>query len=50
MSIVDKAIAAITPPESEEQRLEARQRAQSAVRPGDWLSMILDNQKRGQSH
>jgi hypothetical protein len=46
MSIVDKAIAAITPPESEEQRLEARQRAQSAAQPGDWLSLILEHHQQ----
>jgi hypothetical protein len=46
MSIVDKAIAAITPPESEEQRLEARQKARSAAQPGDWLSMVLDHHQQ----
>jgi len=43
MSIVDKVIAAVTPPESEEQRLEARNKAHAAAEPGDWLSQILDH-------
>jgi hypothetical protein len=43
MSIVDKVIAAVTPPESEEQRLAARRTAQAAATPGDWLSQILDH-------
>jgi hypothetical protein len=42
MSIVDKVIAAVTPPESEESRQEARQKARTAAVPGDWLSLILD--------
>lgn len=43
MSIVDKVIAAVTPPESDEQRLEARNKANAAATPGDWLSQILDH-------
>lgn len=43
MSIFDKAIAAITPPESEEKRAEARAKARAAAKPGDWLSLILDH-------
>ncbi len=43
MSIVDKVIAAVTPPESDEARAEARQKARAAARPGDWLSQILDH-------
>lgn len=41
MSILDKAIAAVTPPESDEARAEARAKANAAATPGDWLSMIL---------
>ena len=41
MSVLDKVIAAVTPPESEESRREARAKAQAAAKPGDWLSMIL---------
>jgi hypothetical protein len=43
MSLLDKVISAITPPESEEKRAEARQTARSAAAPGDWLSLILDH-------
>lgn len=45
MSVVDSLIAAITPPESEEARAEARAKAQSLARPGDWLSLILDHHR-----
>jgi hypothetical protein len=41
MSIIDKVIAAVTPPESEEARREARARAEAAAMPGDWLSLVL---------
>ncbi len=43
MSILDKAIAAITPPVSEEKRAEARAKARAAAIPGDWLSQALDH-------
>jgi len=43
MSIIDKAIAAITPPVSDEKRQEARAKARAAAQPGDWLSQILDH-------
>ncbi len=41
MSIVDKVIAAVTPPESEEKRREARAKARAASGEGDWLAQIL---------
>ena len=43
MSVIDKFIAAVTPPESDEARLEAREKANEAAAPGDWLSQILDH-------
>lgn len=43
MSILDKAIAAITPPVSDEKRAEAHAKARSAAEPGDWLSQVLDH-------
>jgi hypothetical protein len=43
MSILDKVVAAVTPPESEDARKEARAKARGAARPGDWLSMVLDH-------
>lgn len=45
MSILDKAIAAVTPPESEEARAEARAKAEAAAHPGDWLSLILEHHR-----
>jgi len=43
MSIVDKVIAAVTPPESEKDRAKARAEATAAAEPGDWLSLVLDH-------
>jgi len=43
MSIIDRFIAAITPPESEEARLRARTQATEAAKPGDWLDQILQH-------
>ena len=46
MSLLDKAIAAVTPPESQEARQRARADAEAAATPGDWLSLILDHHRR----
>ena len=43
MSIVDKVLGAITPPEKEEDRAEATAKARAAAGQGDWLSMALDH-------
>ncbi len=43
MSILDRFIAAVTPPESAEARLEARTKATHAAMPGDWLDQILQH-------
>jgi Hemerythrin HHE cation binding domain len=43
MSIIDKVIAAVTPPESEEARRDARVKAQAAASPGDWLWLVLSH-------
>ena len=43
MSMVDKVIAAVTPPESDEARAEARATARAAAVPGGWLAMVLDH-------
>lgn len=45
MSVIDKLVAAVTPPESEEARAEATAKAQATARPGDWLSQILDHHR-----
>lgn len=41
MSVLDKVIAAVTPPESDEARAKARAEAERVAMPGDWLSQIL---------
>jgi hypothetical protein len=46
MSIIDKVVAAVTPPESEEARREARAKAKAAARPGDWLFMVLQHHEQ----
>lgn len=43
MSILDKVVAVVTPPESEDARKEARAKAKAAASPGDWLSMVLQH-------
>lgn len=43
MSIVDKIIGAVTPPESDEARADATRKARDAASPGDWLSLALDH-------
>lgn len=43
MSILDKAIAAVTPPVSDEKRAEAHAAARAVAEPGDWLSQVLDH-------
>ncbi len=45
MTIVDKVIAAVTPPESDEARAEARAKARATAgkNPGGWLAQILDH-------
>jgi len=43
MSIVDKAIAAITPPESDNARVEATAKARAAAVHGTWFALVLDH-------
>jgi hypothetical protein len=43
MSILDKVVAAVTPPESEESRRKARAKARAASEGQDWLGLILDH-------
>jgi hemerythrin superfamily protein len=46
MSILDKVVAAVTPPESEEDRKEARAKARQVARPGDWLAMVVQHHEQ----
>jgi hypothetical protein len=41
MSLIDKVVAAVTPPESEEKRREARAKARAAAGQHDWLGQVL---------
>jgi len=45
MSVIDKVVAAITPPESAEDRVNARHQAELLAQPGDWLSMVLEHHR-----
>lgn len=46
MSVIDKALAAITPQSSEERRAEATKKSRAAASPGDCLSMALDHHEQ----
>ncbi|MDB5690196.1 MAG: hypothetical protein JWL91_2072 [Sphingomonas bacterium] len=46
MSFLDKVIGAVTPPESEETRLKARDRARVERPPGHWLTTIIDHHEQ----
>jgi hypothetical protein len=41
MSLLDRVVGAVTPPESDEARREARTKARAAAGHGDWLSLVL---------
>lgn len=43
MSVIDKALAAVTPQPSLEKRAEATAKARAAAEEGDWLSLALDH-------
>lgn len=43
MSVIDKVLGALTPPESDEARQQATAKARAAAAPGDWLTMALDH-------
>jgi len=43
MSIIDKIVAAVAPPESDEERKEARDRARTAAANCEWLQTVLDH-------
>ena len=45
MSLLDKMVAAVTPMESEEARIEARDQATAVAQSGDWLSMVLEHHR-----
>jgi hemerythrin superfamily protein len=43
MSLIDRVVAAVTPPESQEKRAAARAKARAAAGENDWLAMILQH-------
>jgi hypothetical protein len=43
ISVIDKALAAVTPQPSEEKRAEATRKARAIAAPSDWLSLALDH-------
>ena len=43
MSIIDKVVAAVTPPESDDARMKARATARSVAQPNDWRSSVIDH-------
>ena len=46
MSVIDKALAAITPQPNAEKRAEATGKAREAASAGDWLSLALDHHEQ----
>jgi len=49
MSILDKVVAAVTPLETDQQRAEARAKAQEAAVDGGWLSLVIGHHKQIES-
>lgn len=45
MSILDKVVAAVTPPESDSARAEAHAKAVATAEPGDFLTIALEHHK-----
>jgi hemerythrin superfamily protein len=46
MSLIDRVVAAVTPPESQQKREEARAKARAVAGENDWLAMILQHHER----
>src|SRR5579871_6183136 len=46
MSLIERLVAAVTPMESKEQRLEGRKRARAVAGRNDWLCQILDHHEQ----
>jgi hemerythrin superfamily protein len=46
MSIIDKAIAAVTPPETQGMRARAREKALSVAEPGSWLAQVIHHHQQ----
>jgi hypothetical protein len=46
MSLIDKVVAAVIPPESEEKSRDARAKARAAAGQNDWLARVLDHHEQ----
>jgi hypothetical protein len=46
MSLIDRVVAAVTPPESQQKRGAARAKARAAAGENDWLRMILQHHEQ----
>jgi hemerythrin superfamily protein len=46
MTILDKVIAAVTPPESQAERDEARSKARAAAQNSPWLARVLEHHQQ----
>ncbi len=46
MSVLDKVAAAVTPPESEEARRDAREKALAVAGPNDWFGIVLQQHEQ----
>jgi len=46
MTILDKVIAAVTPPESQEERQKARAEARAVAQHSPWLARVLEHHER----
>jgi len=46
MSLLDKFVASVAPPESDETRMQARHNARAQAAPDGWLQLILDDHER----
>lgn len=46
MSFLDKLASAIMPPETDDDRKQARRTAQAAAGDGDWLAIVLDQHRQ----
>jgi hemerythrin superfamily protein len=46
MSLLDKIVAKVTPPESDETRMAARHNARAQAAPNGWVQLIIDDHER----
>lgn len=46
MSLIDKVVAAVTPPESDRARHKAREQALRTAEPGSWFAMVLEHHQQ----